>query len=108
MIQTNYGVIPDELFGNYLTFLIGKFYKILPMFENNDETLHNYLESLQRELIGNTQLISELKYDSNFLTLLNTIEYFIQSDIDQSVYKKEVFKCISIVKKLQEKLKGGV
>ena len=40
MVQVKYGLIPDKLFVNYLNFLIGKVFKLLPMREQNDETLN--------------------------------------------------------------------
>ncbi len=103
MIQTNYDVIPDELFGNYLNFLIGKVYKILCMREENDKTLEKYMRSLQRELIGNQELIVKLKYDSDFLSLLGKIEFLICHDADLHTYKKDVFDSISLIEKMQKK-----
>ena len=103
MIQTNYNAIPDELFGNYLNYLIGKVYKILCMREEDDKTLEKYMRSLQRELTGNQELIVKLKYDSDFLSLLGKIEFLIHHDPDLPIYKKDIFDCISLIKKMQEK-----
>lgn len=103
MIETNYDAIPDKLFGNYLDFLIGKVYKILCMREENSKTLGKYMRSLQRELIGNQQLIINLKYDSDFLSLLSKIEFLIYNDVDLPTYKKDIFDSISLIKKMQEK-----
>lgn len=110
MITTRYGVLPDEALINYLNFLVGKFFKILPLKEQREETLLSYLESLQREMIGNKSLIPLLKTHPDFITLLNTLEYFItHKNVEHAVYKKEVFKCISIIKRLQRDIlsKGG-
>lgn len=110
MIEVKYGTLPDEALINYLNFLVGKFFKILPLKEQREETLLSYLESLQREMIGNKSLIPVLKKHPDFITLLNTLEYFItHKDADHAVYKKEVFKCINIIKKLQRDIlsRGG-
>lgn len=102
MIEVKYGTLPDEALLKYLDFLVGKFFKILPLKEQREETLCSYLESLQREMIGNKSLIPVLKNHPDFITLLNTLEYFITNkDVKHSVYRKEVFKCINIIKKLQ-------
>jgi hypothetical protein len=103
MIAVNYGLIPDECFKNYFKFLIGSFYKILPTMEDEPDTLKNYLESLQIELMGNQNLIKQIRYDGNFLKLLGTIQYFIDNECQHKILRKEVFKCINIIKKLQNK-----
>ena len=106
-VKVNYDVIPDELFENYLeNILIGRFFKILCMREKEYITLNEYLKSLMIELKGSKSLIVALKYDANFLVLLSIIQYFIENpDIDVKTYKREVFKCIDIIKKLQRKYK---
>ena len=101
MIQTNYNAIPNKLFLNYLNFLVGKLYKILPMFENKDKTLIKYLKNLQIELTGNLDLIEELKYDGNLQTILNNVEYIIQNNVTRKECKNIVFNSINIVKKIQ-------
>lgn len=73
------------------------------MREENSKTLGKYMRSLQRELIGNQQLIINLKYDSDFLSLLSKIEFLIYNDVDLPTYKKDIFDCISLIKKMQEK-----
>jgi hypothetical protein len=107
MINLKYGEIPNDLFKNYLKCLIGKIYKILPMYEQNDTNLKKYLESFQIEIIGNIDLINKLKYDGNFLVLLGTLEYFVNNEIDKNngkeIYKREIFKCIDIIKKIKIK-----
>ena len=104
-IQINYDAIPDELFGNYLeNLLIGRFYKLLCMREEESQTLSEYLESFMIELRGSEGLIVSLKYDPNLHLLLSILQYFIEnSNLEVAVYKREVFKCIDIVKKLQER-----
>lgn len=103
MINANIEAIPNELFNNYLEFLISKIYKILCMREENDLTLPKYMQSLQRELIGNKELIISLKFDSNFLSLLGKLEYLISNEVSIKTYKKDIFDCISLIKKMKEK-----
>lgn len=103
MIETKYQFIPNQYFSNYLDFLVGRVWKILPMTEEDSKHLKEYMESLQRELIGNMNLIEDLKYDGYFITLLNKIEYLINEDYTHEVCRKEVFECVDIVKKISEK-----
>lgn len=103
MIKTKYYEIPNPYFANYFKFLIGRVWKILPMNEENNHDLKTYMESLQRELIGNMNLVEELKYDGYFITLLNKIEYLINEKYTHEICRKEVFECISIIKKISKK-----
>jgi hypothetical protein len=107
MIEVNYGLMDEQVLANYLNYLIGRLYKILPIQENEPETLKPYLESLQIELVGNSDLIKQIRYDAKFLELLGTIQYFINNQCEHNVYRKEIFKCISIIKKLLKQYGGG-
>lgn len=101
--ETKYGELPEEMWEDYFEKLVGKVFKILPMKEKEFETLPEYLSSLLLELHGNKSLIQVIQHDGDFLSLISTLEYFVENDDDVGIYKREVFKCISIVKKLQEK-----
>lgn len=103
MIDVQYGLLPKESFCRYFEFLINKTYKILPLKEENSETLNAYLESYLRELIGNKDLVSVLVNEPKFITVLNTIQFLISEDYDNKVCKKEVFKCIRILEEINEK-----
>ena len=103
MVKTKYDAIPNEYLYNYFNFLIGKVWKILPMSEESNQHLKKYMESLQRELIGNINLVDELKRDGYFITLLNKIEFLISGEYDHSICRKEVFECIELVKKIRDR-----
>ena len=101
-MKINYQMIPSEHFSNYYGFLIGRVFKILPMKEANNLDLGKYLESLQREVIGNMSLVNDLKYDGYFIALLNKIQFLISQEYDNVVCKTTVFECIDLVKKVQK------
>ena len=103
MVKTKYNEIPNVYFANYFNFLIGRVWKILPMWEEDNKDLQSYMESLQRELIGNMNLVEELKYDGYFITLLNKLEYLINEEYTNDICRKEVFECIDIVEKISKK-----
>ena len=95
--------LPDTVVRKYMKSLIGQFYKILPIKESGEPSLNRYMESLQRELLGCNNLIMMLQYDESFLSLLSILQYLIDNDCKTEVVKCEVFKAISICKKLQNK-----
>jgi len=103
MIKTRYNEIPNPYFGNYFKFLIGRVWKILPMTEKGNKDLKKYMESLQIEIIGNMNLVEELKYDGYFITLLNKIEYLIHENYTHDVCRKTVFECIDVIEKISKK-----
>ncbi len=103
MVQINLSVFPDGYLVNYLNYLIGKIYKCLPMKENGETTLDSYLSSLLRELIGNKELIAELKGNALFISLIGKLEYLIDNELDIKTYRKDIFDCISIIEKLKKK-----
>ena len=103
MIETKAGIPMDHrALKNYLRRLVDLFFKILPMRENEEPSLIEYIRSLQVELLGCSELISGLKYDAQFLTLLGILQYLIDhSDVSVDVYRREVFKAISICNSLK-------
>ena len=104
MMITTGQMLPDELILNYLSSLVNRFYKILPLKECNASTLAQYLHSLLRELAGNKSLISALDNDALYLSLLSTLQYMIDNDCDVSIVRTEVFKSINIINKLRKKI----
>ena len=95
--------ISDRMVSNYMNALVNRFYKILPIKESGEDTLTRYLESLQREMIGLRDLITFIKDDDRYLTLLAMAQYFIDHDADVATVRTDVFRAISILKKLQKK-----
>ena len=101
MIKIKHGEISDVMFYNYLTLLIDKIFKILPMKENKVMTLPIYLDSLQTEIIGCMSLFPEFRNEANFITLLSKIQFLSDSESSVEIYKREIFNMINIVEKIQ-------
>lgn len=99
MTKTKYGKIPNCFIDEYKDRLIGRVFKILPMVEEKSDTWDVYIESLLFELHGMDVLIQELNCNSDFLILLATLEE-LKKEHEHSVVKREVFKCVDLVKKL--------
>lgn len=93
-----------SILDGYLSKLVNKFFKILPMRENNEETLTTYMQSLQLELLGLQALITVIKADADYMTLLSILQYLIDcSDCSISVVKREVFRAVSICNRMRSK-----
>lgn len=92
----------SKLLSNYFKSLVNRFFKILPIREQEDESLVIYLKSFQEELLGCQELIVALEYDALFISLLTTLQYLIDHP-DSSVQsvRRKVFNAISVCNKLK-------
>lgn len=95
--------IPAEMFDKYLRGLVNQFFKILPIKESGEPSLNEFMCSLQVELIGFGELMSFVQNDALYLSLLSILQYMISNECDVRTVKREVFKSISICKKLHSK-----
>ena len=105
MVETTAGSgISYNMLKRYLRNLVNRFFKILPLKENNEESLDTYIRSLQAELIGCYDLVVLLHDDPLYLSLLAILQYLIDCpDCEVEIVKREVFGAISICNKLSAK-----
>jgi hypothetical protein len=103
-MKTKYGSIHHSVAEKGFQQYVGKFFKILPMYEEQCQTLNQYIQSLNREMIGLSNLVSELENQEEFLTLVATLEGLCRSDISVEEVKSDVFKSISILKKMKSRV----
>lgn len=104
-MMTTVGIeIPQQAVGKYLGGLVNQFFKILPIKESGDPSLTKFIHSLQVEMLGFHGLIVAMDNDPMYLSLLSILQYIIDhEDCEVPVVKREVFKAISICRKLQKK-----
>lgn len=102
-IETSVGnPITSNLLRNYFRNLVNQFFKILPMRENEEDSLCVYMKSLQSELLGCKELVPEVRESSLYLTLLAILQYLIDNpDCSVTEVKREVFRAISVCNKLK-------
>lgn len=94
--------VDTELLCNYFKRLVNQFFKILPIRENEHESMPAYLSSLQAELLGCKSFIPELCTDPSFLSLLSILQYLIDyPECSVREVRREVFHSISICNKLK-------
>jgi hypothetical protein len=97
-------IFNNDLLNNYFTNLTNSFFKILPMREDNEDTLTVYMESLQREIEGCKNVFKLTHNDGNFVRIISILQYLIDNPNEsQKIYKREVFKAIDICNKLKQK-----
>ena len=92
-MDLKYGTISDGTMKVYLVQIVNGIFKILPLKEEESDTLREYIESLQRELFG----LNLLHEDPRFMKVISTLEYLAREDYSHAICKREVFKCIHII-----------
>lgn len=104
-IQTTAGVpMNATMLSGYMRSLVNRFFKILPIRESGEDSLETYMRSLLSELLGFKELIVAVREDSEFVSLLNILQYLIDNpECSLVVVKREVFRAISICNKLKAK-----
>lgn len=112
MVDTTIGmVISEEQISKYFKSLVNKVFKILPIIENQEESIATYLDSLGCELNGFKSLLPSVGEDPLFLSLLAIYKWLFdslsESDSEYKVIRREVFHAISICKKLEGRYANG-
>lgn len=96
--------VSDQMVQNYLSQLVNKIFKILPIREQEDGTLETYLKSLNIELLGCKEVVDALQSDAMYLSIISIVQYFIKDPwADIPDVRREVFKAISLCKDLSRK-----
>lgn len=107
-MQGRYSEIPDLLTYNYLSRLIDKLFKIIPLKETHSKTINTYIEDLLFELSGNTSVFIDSNYNPKILDVISIVEAIRIQEMSHEEYRRLVFKCINIVQQLQEIIKDEV
>lgn len=110
MTDTSTGISVDyRLVDSYFKNLVNNLFKILPMRENNEQSLGVYIHSLQTELLGFQSFVIILRENSGFLTILSILQYLKDNpECDISHVRREVFHTISICNKLRNQISEEV
>lgn len=94
----------------YLDTLINSVFKILPLYEEENVGIVTYVESLLFELYG-LDKVFDIKDSYEYVSILSILESIKEEiqkeDSEKRVIKREVFKCISIIKSTIGKLEKG-
>lgn len=103
-MKTKYGLISNITVEICLDSYIDKIFKILPMREEKCPTLTIYIQGLIREFLGNSSLMEGLLYEKDFLSLVGTLENLIDDNLPFDEFRSDVFKSITIVKKMKKNI----
>lgn len=94
----------------YIDIMIGRIYKILPLFESDGWEARRYAQSFLRELIGFANLKEvpvPICEDADFFSILCTLKHIRSRRCTLDEVRSDVFKCISLCKALKRRYFGG-
>lgn len=94
----------------YLESLVNSVFKILPLYEESNVGVETYIESLLFDLDSYEDVIEAehgAEYISLMLTLTSLKKEVIKNDGKKVIVKREVFKCINVIKNMAGKLQEG-
>ncbi len=92
------------MISKFLNGLVGAIYKILPLKEDENSYLSDYLDSLVVQLKGALETYPELASNVRYISVINSIQYFRKNDYTVKQCKREVFKCIKDIEKIQKEV----
>lgn len=100
----------DKKLITYLNSVVNSVFKILPLYEEQNVGVSTYIESLIFELDGLQDVVS-IKHSYEYISLLSTLssvgKEVVKADSKKPIVKREVFKCINIIKNMVGKLEEG-
>lgn len=103
-------IMNNDKLAMYLSTVVNSVFKILPLYEEKNIGVGTYVESLIFELDGLQDVVSidnSYEYISLLSTLASVKREVLNDDGKKAIIKREVFKCINIIKNMVGKLEEG-
>ena len=80
-----------------------RIFKILPLKEEGNSYLMEYIDSLIIEMMGGYVTFPELQSNMEYLRVINTLQYMLHNDISVVKCKREIFKSIRCLNNIIDK-----
>ncbi len=100
----------NERLIRYLENIVNSVFKILPLWEEKNDGIDVYVESLLFELYGLEESVS-MEHSYEYISLISTLESIkkevSKEDGIKATIKREVFKSINIIKNMIAKIEDG-
>lgn len=97
-------VISKELLYNYFNNMINRIFKILPLKENESDSVIKYIARLKSELLCCTHIVNAINNDSNYMRLILILQHLDnEPDCEIEDVRHSVFEAIDICERLRNK-----
>lgn len=96
---------------DYFNLLVDAIFKILPLYEEDNEGLYSYIDSMIFNLKSLEKVVGKdngYKYITILLILNSIKDEVLKDSSEHKVIKREVFKCIGIVKEIVKNIESSV
>lgn len=94
----------------YIHCVTNRVFKILTIKERElcgqESFLQDYLKSLVIDLYGALQTFPNLGLNDNYIVVTNIVNYLSTHDVEYKALKREVFKALRLLNKIESKVGG--
>lgn len=98
-MNTLYGVIDNKQVISYLDKLTNRVFKVIPMSEEKSITLEKYVDSIVRELFGNSTIV----FEDELLGIVGTLKGLDYGN--HSKLRSDIFKVLDIIDRTKVRVK---
>ena len=102
--------VDSEALAKYFNNLVNKVFKMLPIYENHEQSLDTYVDSLQCEIEGCRELVVVLQDDPLYISLLSSLawlrNHFDDEQCEFERIRRMVFNSIDLCKKLERQTRN--
>lgn len=85
---------------NFLEYMIGHIFKILPLNDNNNDGLKDHIDSVTIQLIGALDTYPELKASQKYISIINSMNFLRKEEFTKRQCKREILRCTNILQKM--------
>lgn len=98
------------LSAKFIEYFTGHVFKIIPLKEDEvsgeDVHLSEYIDSVVIEATGALATFKELANDTDFLTVVNILNYLNNNEVSEGVCKRETFKMLGLLNAIALRMGG--
>lgn len=109
MIKTKYdGFVNETDVLSYYDRLIGKVFKLLPIYESSKKDFKNEYEKLMHELLSGEEILLNGGFYIELINKLEGLPDLPHKPFTKSKFSKRIVECIDVIEKIREEMGLGI
>lgn len=84
----------------FLKYMIGSIYKILPLNDENNYGTKDHIDSVAIQLVGSLDTYPELKTNQKYISVVNSINFLRKESFTKRQCRREILRCTNILQKM--------